>query len=145
MAFQSKWLRRIGFDERLRGTGAQVHNDLMVSSQIRAAGGGLLYDPEVVVDHYMSFRPSGDDRASIAVEALSDEVHNETLAILEFLPAGRRVLFVVWSMLCGTRRTPGLVVTLILLGKPDNTGIQKLVACTRGRAAGLATWWGGRG
>ncbi len=140
MSFRTEWLRRFGFDERLRGAGAQVHNDLMVCLQIRRAGGYLLYDPEVVVDHFPAQRPAGDHRTPATLTAVSDEVHNETLALMEFLPVWRRPLWLLWAVLLGTKRHPGLGVSLALLPSRRWSVLRMLVVCWHGRVAGILTW-----
>ena len=140
MAFRTVWLRRVGFDERLRGSGAQVHNDLAVCLQIRRAGGLLIYDPEILVDHYPARRPAGDDRMHATFVAIADEVHNETLALMEFLPAWRRSLWLLWALLWGTRRSPGLGMSVVLLPSSRSSVLRRLMACWRGRAAGIRTW-----
>lgn len=144
MAFRTTWLRRFGFDRRLRGDGAQVHNDLMVCLKIRRAGGRVLYDPEVLVDHYPAHRPAGDHRTVATTKALADEVHNETLALMEFLPSFRRLCWLVWALLRGSRRNPGFLVSLALLPTHRFSAIGVLVACWRGRFAGVLTWWIGQ-
>ena len=144
MAFRTEWLRRIGFDERLRGSGAQVHNDLAVCLRIRRAGGRLVYDPEVLVDHYPARRPAGDEREHATSEAVVDAVHNETLALMEFLPMRRRSVWLLWAVLWGTRRSPGLGLSLVLLPSSRMSVLRRLLACWRGRAAGLRTWLAAR-
>ena len=140
MAFRTAWLRRFGFDDRLRGSGAQVHNDLMICLRVRHAGGLILYDPDVTVDHYPAHRPAGDDRTHATFAAVSDAVHNETLALMEFLPAWRRSLWLTWAVLLGLRRSPGLGVSVALLPRQRRDGLRTLGACWRGRAAGVLTW-----
>jgi cellulose synthase/poly-beta-1,6-N-acetylglucosamine synthase-like glycosyltransferase len=141
MAFRTEWLRRFGFDERLRGTGAQVHNDLMLSLKVRRAGGNLVYDPAVLVDHYTALRPEGNhDRTPASLDDLADEVHNETLALMEFLPAWRRGLWLVWVLALGTRRHPGLGACVALLPRLRWSIVRTLMASVRGRFAGLLTW-----
>lgn len=145
MAFRTEWLRRFGFDERLWGAGAQVHNDLMVSLRIRAAGGRLVYDPAVLVDHHPAARPAGDERMDRRFDLVREEVHNETLALMEFLPAGRRVVYVVWAVLRGTRRNPGVGVMLALLPSNRRTILKAFAGSIEGRAWGVQTWLGSRG
>lgn len=139
MAFRTGWLQCFGFDEDLRGAGAQVHNDLMVCLQVRRQGGYVLYDPEVLVDHYPAQRPAGDYRTP-TLTGVSDEVHNETLALMEFLPVWRRPVWLLWAVLWGTRRNPGLGVSLALLPSRRGAALPTLVACARGRVAGVLTW-----
>jgi len=145
MAFRTEWLRRFGFDERLRGAGAQVHNDLRLCLEIRRAGGRLVYDPAVVVDHYPAARPAGDGRMPATMAALEDEVHNETLALLDFLPPLRRAAWVLWVVLLGTRRRPGLGVSVWLLPRGRWSAVRTLAACWRGAMAGAASWRAARG
>jgi hypothetical protein len=143
MAFRTERLRAVGFDLRLRGVGAQVHNDLMVCLTICRAVGRLLYDPAVQVFHYPAPRTAGDaadDRTPADLRALSDEVHNETLALLEFLPFWRRALWIVWAVGCGTRRAPGLGASLVLIPQLGWSAVARFLACARGRLEGLLTW-----
>jgi glycosyltransferase involved in cell wall biosynthesis len=144
MAFRTAWLRRFGFDERLRGDGAQVHNDLMLSLRIKGAGGTLVYDPQIRVDHHIGERPAGDDRVDPKFGLISDEVHNETLALMEFLPPSRRVAHLVWATLLGTRRTPGLGVAIALLPMQKLDVCEAFLASVAGRVTGVRSWLRGR-
>jgi GT2 family glycosyltransferase len=140
MAFRTAWLRRFWFDERLRGSGAQVHNDLQLSLRIRAAGGTLIYDAAVLVDHYPAARPAGDTRAGIAFGDVRDEVHNETLALMEFLSPVRRVAYLLWSGVIGTRRNPGIArVTLSLPARKWHV-CEAFAGCVVGRVLGVKSW-----
>ncbi|MBD5655135.1 MAG: glycosyltransferase family 2 protein [Candidatus Eremiobacteraeota bacterium] len=56
MAFRTEAIRSLRFDERLRGNGAQVHNELGFSLAIRRRGWKLVYDPRVAVDHFPATR-----------------------------------------------------------------------------------------
>lgn len=139
MAFRTTWLRQIGFDERLRGLGAQVHNDLNISLQIRGAGGHLVYDPEVVVDHYPAPRTAGDDRSSDDLLALANEAHNETLALIEFVRGPRGLVWLSRAILVGTRRHPGILAAIVLAPTGGWGVLRALLAGCRGRAAGIVT------
>lgn len=140
MAFRTEWLRRFGFDERLRGNGAQVHNDLVLSLRVRNAGGLLVYDPAVLVDHHVAIRPAGDDRVNPAFRVLLDEAHNETLALLEYLPAARAFVYLAWAVVCGTRRKPGVVIAAALLPGGRTVTTEAFGATLAGRALGVASW-----
>jgi GT2 family glycosyltransferase len=139
MAFRTEWVRRFGFAEELRGAGAEVHNDMVLCLRIRTAGGSVLYDPEVVVDHYPALRPAGDDRTILTSAALSDEVHNETLGLLEFLPTGRRALWLLWALMWGTRRHPGIGVSVALFPAQGRSVLVAFLATARGRVEGVRT------
>src|SRR5690606_14115209 len=47
MSYRRTALKSIRFDERLRGVGAQVHNDLDFSLSVKRAGWKLIYSPDV--------------------------------------------------------------------------------------------------
>jgi len=108
MSYRSTAIGKQLFDERLLGSGAQVHNDLAFSLAIRRAGWKLVYDPEVAVDHYPSDRFDEDQRATQTFRSLEDRAFNETLTVLEHLPASRHILFWLWAFLLGSRVLPGL-------------------------------------
>jgi cellulose synthase/poly-beta-1,6-N-acetylglucosamine synthase-like glycosyltransferase len=134
----------IRFDRRLHGRGAQVCNDLMLSLRLRREGWRLIYDPDVLVDHFPAQRHDADQRAVVSPVALRDAAHNETLALLEHLPAPTRAAFAVWAVACGTRAVPGLLQAARLRGQGAPDVPARLAASLRGRAEGFLTWWGSR-
>ncbi len=113
MSYRAKVFARCRFDTRLRGSGAQPHEDMRFSLSVKAAGWKLLYDPQVLIDHYP--REREEARFYSDVGAVNDPVaykelaFNEVAAIWEVLPPHRRVVFLIWSVLVGTRVSPGLV------------------------------------
>jgi hypothetical protein len=139
-AYRVGALAKRGFDRRLKGTGAQVHFELSAGLDLIRDGWTLVYDPAILVDHYPAQRHDYDQRGAFNARAVSDEVHNETLALLRHLPPLRRIAFIVWFLTCGTRRSPGILCWLVeeLSGKPCAT--VRLLAALRGRALGLASW-----
>ena len=141
MSFRRDPLVRCGFDERLRGIGAQVHNELNLCLTLRRSGARLVYDPAVLVDHMPAERPSGDARSMPASWELTDAVHNETLALLEYLPPHRRAVFLAWGILIGRQRGPGLCQVLLVALRGDPTHAwRNLVGSLRGRWAGWRTF-----
>ena len=64
----------------------------------------------------------------------------ETLALLEYLPVSRRLIFLVWAIAIGTRDARGLLQSLRFLPKEGALSGQKLWACWRGRWQGYQTW-----
>jgi hypothetical protein len=141
-AYRRVALQHIGFDRRMWGTGAQVHWELSLGLQLKRAGWRLIYDPAVSVDHYLGTRFDEDQRYTVNfnAKAMTDAVHNETLALLEFLPPVQRVLFVVWATVIGTRAAPGLVQWLRFLPREGRLSGNKLHAALNGRVAGWRTW-----
>lgn len=109
MSFRASAIANVRFDERLRGAGAQVHNEMAFCLDVKRGNGVLIYDPNIVVDHYPARRFDVDQRNELAPEAAGNTAFNETLIMLEHLPLVRRLGFVVWAFLIGTRVTPGFV------------------------------------
>jgi GT2 family glycosyltransferase len=115
-AFRAPLLHAVGFDERLRGAGAQQHWELGVCLPFRRAGWRLAYDPAVVVEHHVEPRAGADQfhRGLFDSASLSDAVHNETLLVLEHLSPAGRFAFGWWAALAGTVDAPGMLNALRL-------------------------------
>lgn len=93
MSFRRTALGKLRMDERLRGTGAQCHCDLKLCLELRRQGKRLAYDPAVLVDHFPAQRYDEDQRDTFNALAYENQIHNMTLALLEYLrPAGRTIL-----------------------------------------------------
>jgi len=142
MAFRREAVLDPGFDLRLRGEGAQVHNDLKLCLTLRRGGSRLIYDPAVLVDHFPAVRPAGDHRGAFEARQQLDATHNETLALLEFLSGPRRVAFVVWALAIGKRPAPGAAHAglAVLRGEGIGEAGRRLWATLRGRLAGWRTF-----
>jgi GT2 family glycosyltransferase len=138
MSFRVGALEGIRFDERLRGTGAQVFNELGVSLAVKRKGWQLLYDPELAVDHYPSVRHDEDRRNHFSRAAVSNAAYNETLLLAEHLTPLRRLFFMFWALLVGTHSAPGLVNWLRLLVIERRTATARFLATISGRFSG----WG---
>lgn len=141
MSFRREALEGRTFDTRLRGDGAQVSNELKLSLEVRSAGWLIVYDPNVAVDHVRAERLGEDQRTVRTWQAQCDAAHNETLALLEFLPPLRRLIFVGWALAVGTKEFPGF----LQLARPARTGGQgtwtMIIATVAGRFAGIRSWW----
>jgi GT2 family glycosyltransferase len=143
MAFRRKDLLAHGFDARLKGRGAQVHNDLKLSLALRREEHCLIYDPNLVVDHMPAERPEGDDRLEVDPSRQEDAVHNETLALLEFLPPVRRAVFAAWALAIGRAPGPGLLhAAWTSVRRPRTGSWLRLRATLRGRREGWHTYRG---
>lgn len=141
-AYRASALRAIGFDTRLRGTGAQVYWELSLGLAMQRAGYRLLYDPAIRVNHYEAVRHGDDQRVALNFhdEAQRDAVHNQTLVLLEHLPWLRRAAFVLWTAAIGTAIAPGVLHLPRLLMQRRPATWRRFVATVRGRAAGIASY-----
>jgi GT2 family glycosyltransferase len=140
MGFRRSSIQGMGFDERMLGTGAQVHFELAFNLALRRRGWKIIFDPLVAVDHFPALRFDEDKRDQFNSIAWSNAVHNETLVLLEHFSRLQRLIFIIWAFLIGTREALGLVQLLRLLPSERNLAKQKWVASADGRIKGLQSW-----
>jgi cellulose synthase/poly-beta-1,6-N-acetylglucosamine synthase-like glycosyltransferase len=114
MAFRRDALAGLRFDERLRGTGAQVHCEMQFSLDVVRRGWLLVYDPSILVEHYPAVRGDEDQRFVFNDTAFYNASFNLRLIMREHLGLPGRCAFVVYATLVGTRADPGLARALML-------------------------------
>jgi GT2 family glycosyltransferase len=133
-------------DERLQGTGHQVHWELDVTLGIRHRGFRVVYDPGLVVDHYPAPRiDSADQRSRRTFRGVRNEAHNEMLALLKWLPPHRGIVAFVYGVLVGSAATPGLIRAVVAVTRRDMVTARFLRASLTGRTqAALALLRTGR-
>ncbi|MEH1766186.1 MAG: glycosyltransferase [Nostoc sp.] len=136
MSFRTQAIGQLRFDERMRGTGAQVHFEMAFTLTLKRAGWKIIYDPNVAVDHYPAQRFDEDQRNNFNEIAFINLVHNETLVLLEHLPFIRRIVFLFWAIFVGTCDSLGLVQWLRFLPSQGQLAGKKLLASWRGRWQG---------
>jgi GT2 family glycosyltransferase len=134
MSFRRTAIADLRFDERMRGTGAQVHFELAFSLLLKRAGWKILFDPKVAVDHFPAQRFDEDLREVFSAIALTNQVHNETLALLEHLSSPRRIIFMVVTILIGYTKW------IQQLPKEGSLANQKFRASLDGLWQGWRTW-----
>ena len=139
MSFRSTAIANMKFDERLLGNGAQVHFEILFCTLLKRNKWKLIYDPEIVVDHFRAERFDEDRRNNFNQIAWSNQVHNETVAIMEFLPPSRRIIYIIWFILIGTRQARGIVQLLRFLPTEGLLTIYKWIASMHGRYKGVLT------
>lgn len=140
MSYRRAALAGRRFDTRLLGAGSTVHNELGVTLALRRSGWRVIYDPAVTVDHDQAPRVDEAQRSDFSPRAVHDAVHNETLALLEHLPAGRRELFLLWALAVGTRAAPGLAQWMRFVAKGWPSPTQRLLASWQGRWCAWRRW-----
>jgi len=133
MSYRRAAIRQIRFDERLRGAGAQVHNDMAFSMSVKNAGWKLVYDPRVAVDHYPAERFDDDRRDAQTLMAVRNAAYNLHLILRDHLPPLRREAAWWWYALVGTRVYPGFAhVALALLSKHARVKLSRWRAVRTG-------------
>ncbi|WP_322086526.1 glycosyltransferase family 2 protein [Burkholderia sp. BCC1999] len=115
MSYRRAAIERLRFDTRLRGAGAQVHNDMGFSMHVQRDGWKLVYDPAIAVDHYPAERFDDDRRDAASLNAISNGAYNLHLILREHLPPLRREIAWWWWTLVGTRVYPGFAHVLLSL------------------------------
>lgn len=138
-AYRAKPLKRIGFETRLRGGGAQVHWEIALGLAIQQDGWKLIYDPAVALDHFPAQRFDADQnlRGIFNADGVHDSAYNEALILLHYMTPIRRAVFLVWAFLMGTRAEPGLAQVPRLFLRRDPHLRQRAGATFRGRASAL--------
>lgn len=139
MSFRQSAIHDLPFDCRLRGSGAQVHFEIAFCLVLKKRGWRLLYDPSLIVDHYTAQRFDEDQREQFNPVAFSNAVHNETVALLDYLPLFRQLIFLSWAVLVGTRKAFGLVQLCRFFPKEGALAWQKYVVSVQGRYQGWLT------
>lgn len=129
-SYRTAVVRSIRLDERLRGTGAQVHWEIALCLRLRRQGWKLLYDPEILVEHHIASRFDEDQRDSYNDLAQKNMAYNESLIRMEYLSKPERILYGLWAVGIGTRAAPGIVQYLRLLSGSDSHVMGSKMAAT---------------
>ena len=142
VAFRREAIQSVRFGRMLRGGEAQFGEDVAVSLELGAAGWRLVYDPEVAVDHFPGELPGRADHRTLADAAsLLDASHNETAVLLGYLSPARRIVFLLWATVVGTRLLPGCLVALFLvITRLQLAPLARCGVVLRGRLEGWRTW-----
>ncbi len=137
MSYRRSALGDLRVDERLRGSGAQVSNELSLCLPLRARGWTLIYDPRILVDHYPAARASDDPRGSYNCEATSNAAYNLLWLTQLHLRGWRRLATRAWLTAVGTPDIPGFVnfVRLALRRAPNCRA--RFAASRAGREAAI--------
>ena len=109
MSYRHDAIRNIRFDKRLRGAGAQVHNDMAFSMSVKRAGWKLVYDPLVAVDHFPAVRHGEEPRHAQTLASKRNAAYNLHLILRGNLPPLHRETAWWYYALVGTRVYPGLL------------------------------------
>ena len=128
MTFRAEAVRGRWFDTRLRGKGAQAHDDLSFSLSVARAGWTLIYDPAALVDHYAA---SDHLRSYVVQTGLPDPVcyqetcFNYALTLWDQMGPVRRVVFLAWATLVGVGNYPGLLQAVRFRLRGDTAAWRK--------------------
>ncbi|MEM5437255.1 glycosyltransferase family 2 protein [Paraburkholderia diazotrophica] len=131
MAFRREAIGPVRFDKRLRGNGAQVHCEMAFCLDVVRRGWTLVYDPDLLVEHYPAVRGDEDQRHIFNATAFYNASFNLRLIMCEHLSSIGRWAFVAYVTLIGNRADPGLVRALTLAAGGESITLA------------LRKWWVG--
>jgi len=134
-AFRMAAIGPIGFDTRLLGKGAQLHNDMVASLSVKRAGWKLIYDPAVAVDHYPAPRADFARNQPVDAQRAYESSFNYHLALAMIPQAWRRMTARLWSRAVGLPAAPGVLWALRLWFKDAAGGMTLWSAARAGRRA----------
>jgi GT2 family glycosyltransferase len=139
MLLRGEFLREVGFETDLLGSGAQVNWELALALYARARGNRMFFDPHVHVIHHVAPRHDDDliHRGVFSTQATSEMAFNETLAIAKHGRGLNRVMLLFWLFAVGSHNCPGLI-RLAELATPRRASLMRRFAMTwSGRWAAL--------
>jgi glycosyltransferase involved in cell wall biosynthesis len=140
MSFRRSAIGSRRFDQRMRGMGAQVHFEIQFCLSLKRNGWKIIYDPAILVDHYHAERFDEDKRFSFNRLAILNQIHNETLSLLEHFSYPQKIIYMTWAIFIGSRNQRGLVQVVRFLPKEHHYAISKFIATFQGRLKGIETY-----
>jgi GT2 family glycosyltransferase len=120
------------FATDLRGAGAQVFFEMSFCFRLAREGWKIVYDPAILVDHYVAVRFDEDARAARSVSAQENAAFNLYMSFLREHSRGwKRFAALAWARLIGFRGIPGLLRQLPAYLRNDSRGKEVAVATRR--------------
>jgi glycosyltransferase involved in cell wall biosynthesis len=132
MSYRRSAILGLCFDQRLKGAGAQVSNDMGFSLSVRKRGWKLIYDPIVAVDHYPAMRFDIDRRDQFDFDAYAYAAHNQTLIMVGYLAKINFAAYFLWAILIGTSGCFGLSQAVRFILSERNLAVRKFLAAMLG-------------
>lgn len=128
----------------LRGGQTQPHYEVAMSLAAASEGRRVIFDPELVVDHWPQPRGLGEDRSRPNGRFVGDAAYNLVGCLLAARPelAARRALY---GLLVGDRSAPGVARGLLALLRREPVSLAQVLASLAGQASALRDHWSGAG
>jgi glycosyltransferase involved in cell wall biosynthesis len=131
-SYRKSAIQHSRFDERLKGSGAQVHHEVGFCLLIKRQGWKIVYDPSIAVNHYPSPRFDEDQRDSFNFEAYYNAAYNQTLVLLDHQSRFQVAAYLSWSILTGTRGCFGLAQVVRFFRSQRMLAFDKWIAASLG-------------
>jgi glycosyltransferase involved in cell wall biosynthesis len=120
----------------LRGDGAQVDFEVVTCAWARWQGWRLIYDPTILVDHEGAPRHGIDQRVQQTRESIYDAAYNSivaTVAVADRRPVRR----LAYPLIVGSHDRPGVLRSLVALGRGERNVLVRVRPALSGRVAAL--------
>ena len=138
MSYRSSVARSLEFDPALNNNVAFSY-EVDLGLQVRAGGWIVLFDPAVVVHHYSAPRAESGMRVESDRESVYWYAHNHLRIAMSRFPLRRRVIALLWQVLVGERRAPGLLPWLLApLSMAMGFHVRVAGAALKGRCRAVA-------
>lgn len=138
MSYRAAAFEQVRFDVRLKGEGAQPHEDFTFSLAIGRGGWRLRYDPEVLLEHYAAKRQETRYYATIGkvddIPGFRINSYNMVVCLWDQFSPMRQLIYAVWSFLVGVGVNPGLVQALRYTPRLGLWSWRRFVYAQQGRA-----------
>ncbi|WDL95259.1 glycosyltransferase family 2 protein [Alicyclobacillus sp. ALC3] len=106
MSFRTQLVQ---FSPFLRGTGGpETHNEVGVCLRVKRLGYALIYDPEVVVNHYAVARVDSEQRTQLSTRLVRHSAFNMQMSLLTWTPWHQKLSRLAFATLVGDKAYPGL-------------------------------------
>ncbi len=128
------------FDDAMSG-GSSCLNDTDASLHVRGQGYRLIYDPAALVDHYPAARFDTSTRVITDPKLVYSDSHNWIYCLFKHLGPVRRWVALAYALLVGAGNRHGLVKWLLTLPARPGTATAQFWAATRGKFAGVQTFY----
>lgn len=110
MSFRIAAIEGMQFDTGLRGKGAQVYFELAFAFEVKRRGWRIVYDPAILVHHYLALRHDHDVRGDPDIQADANAAYNLAVAVRRYMQPGfKRTLTLLWVRYIGAFGHPGLL------------------------------------
>ncbi len=141
MTYRTHALGNYRVDTRLRGTGAQVGSELDLCMHVQRSGFKVLFDDRILVKHYSSARPGGEDRTNVDGQIWKDTCYNTHYLVAKHFGRLQAWTHFCYRALFGTRALPGFLASLQWTLKGDLQIWRRMLQMTR---IALEGHWDGR-
>jgi glycosyltransferase involved in cell wall biosynthesis len=136
--FRRSFLCAVGFEQQLRGRGAQVHWELVLALRAKEGNNAFLFDPNIKVIHHTAPRHDNDQlhRGIFDADALFDMSYNEMFAMSAYGSQYMRIASFAYGLIVGGGYSPGIFKACVMLIRRERPIWKRLIVSMRGRVEG---------